>query len=87
MGQVCSHLGVIGLTWARSTKKGPTLLEQSCLGEIELSWARLSSLEQDSLVASGLGEFGRALVSVGTFQLSLFSFVYSPLAQSYPFFP
>jgi len=47
----------------------------------------LSSLEQDPLVTSGLGEFGRALVGASAFQLSLFSFVYSPFAQSYPFFP
>jgi len=46
----------------------------------------LSSLERDRMGASGLGEFERALVSVGAFQLSLFSFVYSPFAQSSPFF-
>jgi len=45
---VTSRLGVIGLAWARNTKKGPTLLEQSHLGEIE----------RDSFVASGLGDFG-----------------------------
>jgi len=37
--------------------------------------------------AFGLGEFGRALVSVGAFQLFLFSLVYFPFAQSSPFFP
>jgi len=39
------------------------------------------------LVASGLGEFGRALMSFGAFQLSFFSFVYSSFAQPSPFFP
>jgi len=74
---VTSRLGVIGLAWARSTKKDPTLLEHSRLGKIE----------QDPLGACGLGEFGRALVSVGAFQLSHFSFVYSFFAQSSSFFP
>jgi len=48
---------------------------------------RLSSLEQDALVVCGLREFGQVLVSAGTFQLSVFSFVYSPFAQSSLFFP
>jgi len=46
----------------------------------------LSLLERDPLGASGLGEFGRALVNAGVFQLSHFSFIYSPFAQSSPFF-
>jgi len=52
-----------------------------------LAWVRLSLLEQDPLVASGLGEFLQALVSARAFQLSLFGFVYSPFAQSSSFFP
>jgi len=52
-----------------------------------LVWARLSSFKRDSLGVSGLGEFRRALVSIGAFQLFLFSFVYSPFVQSSPFFP
>jgi len=44
-------------------------------------------LGRDPLGAFGLGEFGRALVSVGAFQLSLSSFVYSLFAQSSQFFP
>jgi len=54
---------------------------------IRATWARLSLLERDPLVAFSIGEFGRALVSVGAFKLSFFSFVYSPFAQSSPIFP
>jgi len=53
----------------------------------QLTWARLSSLEQDPLRVSGLGDFRRALLSAGMFQLCLFSFVYSPFAQLSSFFP
>jgi len=45
------------------------------------------SLWRDPLGASDLGEFGRAWVSVGAFQLSLFSFVYSLFSLSSLVFP
>jgi len=54
--------------------------------EKRLNASRATSLGRDPLGASGLGIFGRAIVSVGAFQLSLFSFVYSPFSQSSPFF-
>ena len=43
---------------------------------------RLSLLGRDPLGASDLGKFEQAWVSVGAFQLSLFSFVYSPFVLS-----
>jgi len=61
-------------------KRGPMSLELSRLGEIGLAWTR-------HLGAFGLGEFGRAWVSAGAFQLSPFSFLYSSFALSSPFFP
>jgi len=70
---VTSRLGVIGLAWASFTIKGSMLLEQSRFSEI--LWGRLA-----------LGEFGRALVNDGAFQLSFFSFVYFPFAKSSLFF-
>ena len=56
-----SRLGTNGLTWASKTLKGPTLLALSHLSEIH--WWHFGFLR-----------IWATLVSVGAFQLSLFSF-------------
>jgi len=72
-------VGTNGLAWANKTLKGPTLLALSHSSESRLSeihWWHLSFLR-----------IWATLVSVDAFQLSLFSFIYSPSAQSSSFSP